>query len=53
MQSRTSERIRELLQPVHDNPALKKIIEEDPKAEMNPLIHNHIMRVFQHPAELL
>lgn len=42
MQSRTSERIRELLQTVHDNPALKKIIEEDPKSEMNPLIRNHL-----------
>ena len=42
MQSRITERIQELMQTVHDNPALKKIIDEDPKAEMNPLIRNYL-----------
>jgi Na+/phosphate symporter len=42
MHSRITELIRELVQTVHDNPALQKIIDEDPKAEMNPLIHSHL-----------
>ena len=42
MKSRVSGLIRELVQTVHDNPALQKIIDEDPKAEMNPLIRNHL-----------
>jgi len=42
MYARVTEHIRELVQMVHDNPALQKIIDEDPKAEMNPLIRNHL-----------
>jgi len=42
MKSRITERIREMMQTVDDNPALKKIIDEDPKAEINPLIRNHL-----------
>jgi len=42
MHARIREHIRELLQMVDDNPTLKKIIDEDPKAEMNLLLRNHL-----------
>ena len=34
--------IRKLVQVVEENPALQGIIDEDPKAEMNPLLRNHL-----------
>ena len=34
--------IREMVQAVNDNPALKKIIADDPKAEANPSLPNHL-----------
>ena len=42
MHSTIREHIREMVQAVNDNPQLKKIIEEDPKAEANPLLRNHL-----------
>ncbi len=42
MHSRIPENIRQMVQAVNDNPALKKIVEEDPKAEANPLLRNHL-----------
>jgi hypothetical protein len=42
MHSRIREHIREMVQAVNDNPALKRIIEEDPRAEVNPLLRNHL-----------
>jgi hypothetical protein len=42
MYTRVKEHIRELVQTVYDNPALQKIIDEDPRAELNPLLCNHL-----------
>jgi hypothetical protein len=42
MQARTREHIRKMIEAVNDNPALKAIIEEDPRAEANPLLRNHL-----------
>ena len=48
MHSRIPEHIRQMLQAVNDNPALKKIVEEDPRAEVNPVLRNHLQDpVFQ------
>ena len=42
MQPRTREHIRKMIEAVNNNPALKAIIEEDPRAEANPLLRNHL-----------
>ena len=34
--------LRILAEIVNDNPALQGILDKDPKAEMNPLLHDHI-----------
>ena len=34
--------IREMVQAFNDNPELKKIIADDPKAEVNPLLPDHL-----------
>ncbi len=31
-----------MVQAVNDNPHLKRIIDEDPKAEVNPILQNHL-----------
>ncbi len=48
MHSRIPELIRQMVQAVDDNPRLKKIMDEDPRAEMNPVLRNHLQDpVFQ------
>jgi hypothetical protein len=42
MHSAIREHIREMARLVNENPALKKIIEEDPRAETNSLLRNHL-----------
>ncbi len=42
MRARIKAHLHELLQAVRDNPRLQRIIDEDPKAEINPLLRNHI-----------
>lgn len=42
MRVRIMGHIRKLVQVVKENPALQRIIDEDPKAEMNPLLRNHL-----------
>jgi hypothetical protein len=42
MYARVTEHIRALVQMVQGNPVLQKIIDEDPKAETNPLIQSQI-----------
>ena len=49
METRIIENIRELVEAVKNNPDLQKIFDEDPKPEINLLLHNHI----QDPAFLV
>jgi hypothetical protein len=42
MHLRIPQHIREVVQAVNDNPQLKKIINEDSRAEVNPILRNHL-----------
>jgi len=49
MESRMCVRIQELFEKVAADPSMMKILDEDPHAEINPLLHDHI----QDPAFLV
>jgi hypothetical protein len=42
MRPRVIQILEDLSQTVQENPTLKKIIDEDPRAEHNPLLRNHL-----------
>ena len=42
MQARITGHVRDLMKVIQDNPKLQGIIDKDPKAEVNPLLHDHI-----------
>ncbi len=42
MHDRINGDLRKLAQVVRDNPELQGIIDKDPKAEINPRLHDHI-----------
>ncbi len=42
MHLRIPQHIREMVQTANDNPQLKKIISEDSRAEVNPILRNHL-----------
>lgn len=42
METRIMENIRELVEAVRNDPALQKILDEDPKPEINHLLQDHI-----------
>ncbi len=42
MYARITGHLQELVQVVNENPVLQRIIDEDPKAEINPLLRKHI-----------
>ncbi len=44
MNARIADHLQELVKIVRENPALQKILEEDPTAEINPLLPDHIKR---------
>ena len=44
MNARIWGHLQELVEVVNDNPALQRIIDEDPKAAINTLLHTHIQK---------
>jgi len=42
MQARMTGHVRDLMKVIKNNPKLQKILDKDPQAEVNPILHDHI-----------